>query len=234
MSLYRPEFEAALRAFARASEAMKRKGFEAPILVGGGAAELYSGSAITTGDFDVVTGRQAEFEEELRVQGFTRPAGPGHTPLGWIHPDLKLGFEVVSGALLDGLADRERIRLFGLGEDGNAAVISVEDMTPTARGNMHPARRRKCSGRPAPCSACRRTPTWPIWNAASARRRQANMASKRSATEPKAVPLEDFAADLARRRETLGAIDMPRNSGKRRTASKRALLKAIEDAGGQW
>jgi hypothetical protein len=60
------------------------------------------------------------------------------------------------------------------------------------------------------------------------------MASKRSATEPKAVPLEDFAADLARRREALGAIDMPRNSGKRRTASKRALLKAIEDAGGKW
>jgi hypothetical protein len=134
MSLYRPEFEAALRAFARASEAMKRKGFEAPVLVGGAAAELYSGSAITTGDFDVVTGRQAEFEEELRAQGFTRPAGPGHTPLGWVHPDLKLGFEVVSGALLDGLADRERVRLFDLGEDGYAAVISVEDMIADRMG----------------------------------------------------------------------------------------------------
>jgi hypothetical protein len=54
---YRPEFEAALKAFARASETMRRKGFEAPVLVGGAAAELYSGSAITTGDFDIV--RQA-------------------------------------------------------------------------------------------------------------------------------------------------------------------------------
>jgi hypothetical protein len=50
---YRPEFEAALRTFARASEAMKLAGFAAPILVGGAAVELYSGSAITTGDFDI-------------------------------------------------------------------------------------------------------------------------------------------------------------------------------------
>ena len=28
--------------------------------------------------------------------------------------------------------------------------------------------------------------------------------------------------------------EMPRNSGKRRTASKPALLKAIEKAGGRW
>lgn len=68
MSLYRPEFEPALRAFARASEAMRRQGFEAPILVGGAAVELYSGSAITTGDFDVVTGRQDAFEAALLDQ----------------------------------------------------------------------------------------------------------------------------------------------------------------------
>ncbi|MEA3013708.1 MAG: hypothetical protein QOD42_2253 [Sphingomonadales bacterium] len=82
---------------------MKQGGFAAPILVGGAAAELYSGSAITTGDFDVVAGLQGRFEEVLRNQGFTRPAGPGHSPLGWIHADLRLGFEVVSDTLLDGL-----------------------------------------------------------------------------------------------------------------------------------
>lgn len=49
-----------------------------------------------------------------------------------------------------------------------------------------------------------------------------------------AVTFEDFAADIARRREAAGNPDMPRNSGKRRTASKRVLLKAIEDAGGKW
>lgn len=60
------------------------------------------------------------------------------------------------------------------------------------------------------------------------------MASKTSKAEPRAVPLADFAADIARRRAETGIADLPRNSGKRRTPSKRALLKAIEEAGGKW
>jgi hypothetical protein len=134
MSVYRPEFEQALRAFARASEAMKRRGLEAPILVGGAAVELYSASAITTGDFDVVTGRQDAFEEALAALGFSRPAGAGHTPPGWVHPDLRLGFEVVSGSLLDGLAESERVRLFEFDPEGAIAVISVEDMIADRMG----------------------------------------------------------------------------------------------------
>jgi hypothetical protein len=53
-------------------------------------------------------------------------------------------------------------------------------------------------------------------------------------SSPTAIPLADFAADIERRRREEGVGDLPRNSGKRRTASKRTLLKAIEDAGGQW
>lgn len=48
------------------------------------------------------------------------------------------------------------------------------------------------------------------------------------------VKFEDFAADIARRREAAGNPDIPRNSGKRRTFSKLELLKAIKDAGGEW
>jgi DNA-binding GntR family transcriptional regulator len=70
---YRPEFEAALRVFARVSEAMLRAGFEAPVLVDGAAVELYTASTLTTGDFDVVTGRQDAFEAALLEQGFVRP-----------------------------------------------------------------------------------------------------------------------------------------------------------------
>jgi hypothetical protein len=128
MTGYRPEFEEALRLFGRASEAMKARGFLAPVLVGGAAVEIYSNSAISTGDFDIVTARQQEFEEELRALGFARPTGPGIATRGWVHPDLGLGFEVVSNTLLDGMAERERVRLIDLGEDGEAAVISVEDM----------------------------------------------------------------------------------------------------------
>ncbi|KXU29419.1 hypothetical protein A0J57_23835 [Sphingobium sp. 22B] len=50
------------------------------------------------------------------------------------------------------------------------------------------------------------------------------------------INMEEFGRQLARRRAELGITDadMPRNSGTRRTASKKALLKAIKDAGGNW
>jgi hypothetical protein len=134
VSAYRPQFEAALRLFARVSETMKARGFDAPILVGGAAVEIYSLSAISTGDFDISTGRQAEFEEELQKVGFVRPSGPGIATRGWIHPDLQLGFEVVSGSLLDGMADRERVRLLDLVGDGTASIISLEDMIADRMG----------------------------------------------------------------------------------------------------
>jgi len=40
MSVYRPAFETALRAFARASDHMVAAGHERPVLVGGAAVEL--------------------------------------------------------------------------------------------------------------------------------------------------------------------------------------------------
>lgn len=48
------------------------------------------------------------------------------------------------------------------------------------------------------------------------------------------VDMAEFGRALAERRAALGDPVMPRNSGKRRTASKRAVLKAIENAGGKW
>lgn len=75
--------------------------------------------------------------------------------------------------------------------------------------------------------------TWIIWNAASGTKAQANMAWKTSTTE-RVIPLADFAAYVALRRAETGITDVPRNDGTRRTESKRALLKAIEDAGGKW
>lgn len=136
MATYRPEFEAALRLFARASRAMTDQGFLAPVLVGGGAVEYFSGSTIATGDLDIVTIRQAEFERVLQTLGFTKPGGLGHTSLGWVHPDLRLGFEVVSDRLLDGMADRGRLRLVDMDADGEAAIVSVEDMIADRMGQF--------------------------------------------------------------------------------------------------
>jgi hypothetical protein len=56
-----------------------------------------------------------------------------------------------------------------------------------------------------------------------------------TASKPsKPIPLEALARDIDRRRAETGITELPRNAGKRRTASKKALLKAIEAVGGKW
>ena len=56
----------------------------------------------------------------------------------------------------------------------------------------------------------------------------------KGAAEQPVIDMADFGRDLLRRRAETGITDLPRNSGKRRTPSKQALLKAIEQAGGKW
>lgn len=61
------------------------------------------------------------------------------------------------------------------------------------------------------------------------------MASKTSKAELEMViDMAAFGRDLVRRREAASYPEPPRNSGKRRTPSKRALLKAIGDKGRNW
>jgi hypothetical protein len=48
------------------------------------------------------------------------------------------------------------------------------------------------------------------------------------------LDMAEFGRRLAARRAELGLPDPPRNAGRNRTASKRALLEAIEKAGGKW
>lgn len=134
MSLYRPEFEAALRLLARISRAMDDAGHRPPVLVGGGAVEIYSRGAVTTGDFDLACGRQDVLEAEMQKLGFVRPSGAGKATRGWIHPDLKLGFECVSDTLLDGMADREMVQIVRIGDDGYVAVIAPEDIIADRMG----------------------------------------------------------------------------------------------------
>jgi hypothetical protein len=62
----------------------------------------------------------------------------------------------------------------------------------------------------------------------------APMASKILKTKHKPVPLAMFARDVARRKAASGITDLPQNSGKRRTDSKKALLKAVDAAGKSW
>jgi hypothetical protein len=66
--------------------------------------------------------------------GFARPKGAGLSLRGWVHPELKLGFEVVGSRLLDGLADSNFLRVIELGDHGAVAVISVEDLIADRMG----------------------------------------------------------------------------------------------------
>ena len=61
----------------------------------------------------------------------------------------------------------------------------------------------------------------------------ASRTSKTNSDQP-VIRMAELGARLAARRAELGNPELPRNAGKNRTASKRALLKAIEDAGGKW
>jgi hypothetical protein len=60
------------------------------------------------------------------------------------------------------------------------------------------------------------------------------MALKTFRPKREPITLEELGQRISRRRAELGQIEIPRNSGNRRTESKRALLKAIEEAGGKW
>ena len=134
-SPYRPEFEAALRLFARVSEAMHLRGFQRPILVGGAAAEFWSNSAINTGDFDLCTPQQETLEEEMFAAGFVKPSGPGQLLRGWVHPELKLGFEVVASVPMDGGFDWGTLALIeNFDPAGTFVVISVEDLIADRMG----------------------------------------------------------------------------------------------------
>jgi hypothetical protein len=134
-SAYRPEFEAALRLFARISQAMHERGLPRPILVGGAAVELWSSSAVSTGDFDICTPVQPELEEEMQRFGFIRPSGPATMLKGWIHPDLHLGFEVVADVPMDGNVDPAHLHLVQpIGETARFRVISVEELIADRMG----------------------------------------------------------------------------------------------------
>lgn len=134
---YRAEFEAALTLLARMSDEMVRLGYARPVLVGGAAVEYYSQSAISTGDFDLCTPRQPQFEAIMQRYGFVRPSGRGKATRGWIHPELALGFEIVASVPFDGALDREHILLIeGLGPACGFAIIAVEDVIADRMGQF--------------------------------------------------------------------------------------------------
>ncbi len=60
------------------------------------------------------------------------------------------------------------------------------------------------------------------------------MAFQTLKTKREPIALDTLGRTIARRRAELGITNIPRNSGDNRTDSKRALLQAIKDIGGNW
>src|SRR6202035_4638761 len=108
-------------------------GHARPVLVGGASVEFYTGGAITSGDFDVVTGAQPALEAALIEIGFHGEDRTGRLLRGLYHPALAIGVEIVSGPLFDGLTDRARILIVEIGGH-ELALPPVEDMIADRMG----------------------------------------------------------------------------------------------------
>lgn len=134
LSVFRPAFIQALVLLAKACDEVASKGYERPILVGGGAVEFHTGSAVVSGDFDFVTAEMRAFGEALIALGFKREDRPGHLLKGWYHPELTMGVEVVSGSLFDGQSDVRRVQLVDIIEGKAVAVAPVEDLIADRMG----------------------------------------------------------------------------------------------------
>jgi hypothetical protein len=71
----------------------------------------------------------------MQKAGFVKPAGVGQLTKGWIHPDLRLGFEIVANVPLDGNYDQQTLALIdNFSDEGAFVVISVEDLIADRMG----------------------------------------------------------------------------------------------------
>jgi len=60
------------------------------------------------------------------------------------------------------------------------------------------------------------------------------MAFKTFKTRHEVISLAALGEEIAARRLAVGPLNVPRNSGKRRTPAKQALLEQIAKTGGDW
>ena len=140
---------------------------------------------------------------------------------------------------MDGSIDAAHIALIDdLMPGASVAIISVEDLIADRMGQYGSGSAREMLGQARHLFALHPNADLNYLDAGFERKRSEIMespTSKKSDSWPgRRISHVKFARELARRRAELGEPELPRNSGKRRTAAKRALLKAIEKAGGRW
>jgi hypothetical protein len=133
---FRPEFVAALELVGRAFNEVVAKGHPRPVIVGGAAVEYYTGGAVVSGDFDIVTAAETVLAQALVGQGFRREDRPEHLLGGYYHPDLAIAVEIVGRSLFDGNADTSRVAVVQITQASGVAMVCVEDLIADRMGQF--------------------------------------------------------------------------------------------------
>ncbi len=133
---YRLEFITALELVGRAFNEVVDKGHPRPVIVGGAAVEYYTGGAVVSGDFDIVTAAETTLVKALMNQGFRTEDRTKHLLRGYYHPDLAIGVEIVGRLLMDASADSSRVVVVQISEASGVAMVSVEDLIADRMGQF--------------------------------------------------------------------------------------------------
>lgn len=104
-----------------------------PVIVGGAAVEYYTVGTVRTGDIDIVTAADDLLARAMQEAGFRRPREPGTSTRGWIRDDIMLGVEIVGSDLMDGAAERARVRVVEAG-GGAVSFLGLDDLIADRMG----------------------------------------------------------------------------------------------------
>lgn len=133
---FRLEYIEALKLLAGAFEEVVAKGHAWPVLVGGAAVEFYTGGAITSGDFDVVTPSEEALETALLARGFRAEDRKGWLQRGYYHPEFAIGVEIVGRSLFEGRGDPSRTMLVEVMPEARVAIVAPEDLIADRMGQF--------------------------------------------------------------------------------------------------
>ncbi|MFA7431423.1 MAG: hypothetical protein WCZ23_14790 [Rhodospirillaceae bacterium] len=129
--MYREEFLRAISLLAEAFEEVSKQGHPRPVLVGGAVVELHVGSAMASGDFDILYEMPEVLRETLGHHGFQPSLSNPHAAM--MNLETGMAVEFVKGPLFDGRSDRSRLVLY-MFENGSILVPPIEDMIADRMG----------------------------------------------------------------------------------------------------
>jgi hypothetical protein len=127
-------FLSALELLAQASARLPF-GVADPMLCGGSAVELYTGSLWPAADLEMVGSDARLLTSELFAVGFRRCDRPRHAERGLWHPDLEIGIDIIEPPATPKVAEQANTLVVVLDLDPSASmdtaslkVIGIEDL----------------------------------------------------------------------------------------------------------